>query len=142
MFFGQHRPRLDDKGRLILPARFRDGLADGVMLTKGQEDCIAVWPRAAFEEYAQSLRAGSQTSEQVRAYRRMLYSSVFPEVPDKQGRITIPPPLREWAHLDRDLVVNGNDETVEIWDESRWQAWESTQQQRFSSLDGEVVPMT
>lgn len=142
VFFGQHRPRLDDKGRLILPAKFRDELADGVALSRGQEDCIVVWPMAAFEQYAISLRAGSQTNEQVRSYRRVLYASVFDQVPDKQGRITVPPALREWAHLERDCVVNGNDTTLEIWNDANWQQWESTQRERFANLDGEVVPMT
>lgn len=142
MFFGQHRPRLDDKGRLILPAKFREELADGLVLTKGQENCIVVWPRVAFAQWAETLRAGSQTSESVRSYRRFLYSSAFDDTPDKQGRVTIPPPLREWAQLQRDCVVIGNDTTIEIWDEVGWQQWEAAQRERFSNLDGEVVPMT
>ena len=142
MFLGTHSPRLDDKGRLILPARFRDGLAEGLVITKGQEHCLVVWPSASFEEYAGRLRTGSVTNERVRAYTRMLFASAFADAPDKQGRVTIPATLRDYAGLTRDCVVVGADTRVEIWDSVAWDAYEQNQNQGFANLDGEVVPMS
>ena len=97
MFLGTHKPRLDDKHRVILPAKFRDALADGLVMTKGQDRCVVIYTSAGFAEYAAQLRVGSQTSEKVRAYTRVLFASAYDDVPDRQGRVTIPSHLREYA---------------------------------------------
>src|SRR3712207_1885914 len=105
MFLGTHTPRLDDKGRLFLPAKFRDELAGGVVITRGQERCLYVFTRAAFAAKAEELQSASLTSRSARDYGRMFFSSASDEVPDKQGRVTIPAALRQYAALDRDCVV-------------------------------------
>ncbi len=140
MFLGTHTPRLDEKGRLILPAKFRDGLAGGIVVTKGQEACLVVWPSGEFEEYATRLRTAAQTSQSVRAYTRVFFSSAFDEIPDKQGRITLPSSLREFAGLDRDCVVVGADTRVEIWDSAAWATYLAAQEPGFVELDSEVIP--
>ena len=86
MFLGTHAPLLDDKGRLVLPAKFREGLAAGLVLTKGQERSIVVWPAAEFASYAERLNEASRSDAQVRAYLRVLFSGAFDEIPDRQGR--------------------------------------------------------
>ena len=139
MFLGTHTPKLDDKGRLILPAKFRDLLADGLVMTKGQERCIIVWPHDEFGVHAESLRRRSQNNENVRAYTRVFFSSAFDDSADKQGRITIPVPLRQWAGLDRELVVVGADTRVEIWDVAAWNHYLTVQEPRFATLDEDVV---
>ena len=116
MFLGTHTPRLDDKGRLILPAKFRDELAGGVVITKGQERCLYVFPDAEFGRIAEQLRATPMTHKAARAYSRVFFASAHDEVPDRQGRVTIPGHLREYAGLDRELVVIGASTRVEIWD--------------------------
>jgi MraZ protein len=135
MFLGTHTPKLDEKGRLILPAKFRDPLNNGLVMTKGQERCVVIWPSAQFDTYAESLRARSQNNEKVRAFTRVFFSSAFDDVADKQGRVTIPAPLREWAGLDRDLVVVGADTRIEIWDAVAWTQYLAVQEPGFSSLD-------
>ena len=140
MFLGTHTPRLDEKGRVILPAKFREGLANGVVITKGQEACLVVWPTTVFEEYATRLRTAAQTSQSVRAYTRVFFSSAFDEIPDKQGRITVPSQLREFAGLDRDCVVVGADTRVEIWDAAAWATYLAEQEPGFVELDSEVIP--
>ncbi len=137
MFLGTHTPRLDDKGRLILPAKFRDHLRGGLVMTKGQDRCVIVWPQDQFDTFAQSLRDRSQSSEKVRAYTRVFFSSAFDDVADKQGRITIPSALRQWAGLDRELVVVGADTRVEIWDSAAWADYLATQEPGFASLNEE-----
>ena len=142
MFLGTHTPRLDEKNRLILPAKFRDALSSGLVMTKGQDRCLVIWTREGFSDYAESLRTGTQTTERTRAYTRVLFASAFDDVPDKQGRITIPPTLREYAGLDRDCVVVGADTRIEIWDAVAWESYLSGTEQSFVELDGEVVPPT
>ncbi|MBU6277889.1 MAG: division/cell wall cluster transcriptional repressor MraZ [Actinomycetales bacterium] len=140
MFLGTHAPRLDDKGRLVLPAKFRDGLAAGLVMTKGQERSVVVWPAAEFATYAERLNEASRSDAAVRAYVRVLFSGAFDEIPDKQGRITVPQSLREYAGLDRDVMVVGNGTTIEIWDSNAWSSYLAGQEDAFSTLSEEVVP--
>ena len=140
MFLGTHAPRLDDKGRLVLPAKFRDGLAAGLVMTKGQERSVVVWPAAEFASYAERLNEASRSDAAVRAYVRVLFSGAFDEIPDKQGRITVPQSLREYAGLDRDVMVVGNGTTIEIWDSNAWSSYLAGQEDAFSTLSEEVVP--
>jgi len=140
MFLGTHTPRMDEKFRVILPAKFRDALATGLVITKGQERCLVVWPTAEFTDYAEKLRTAAQTSSDVRAYTRVFFSSAFDEQPDKQGRITLPPSLRDYAGLERELVVVGADTRIEIWDSSAWETYLNRVEPGFADLDGEVVP--
>ena len=91
MFLGTHTPKLDDKGRLILPAKFRDELADGLVITRFQERCLAIWPISSFVDMTKTVRSASSSQQGVRDYQRMLASGASDETPDKQGRITIPP---------------------------------------------------
>jgi MraZ protein len=140
MFFGTHTPRLDEKSRLILPAKFRELLSSGLVITKGQERCLVVWPRAEFDEYSKRLRTAAQTNSNVRAYIRTFFSSVSDEQPDKQGRITLPPALRDFAGLDRDCVVIGTDTRIEIWDAKAWDTYLANSEAGFVDLDGEVIP--
>src|SRR5256885_4025249 len=100
MFLGTHTPRLDDKGRLILPAKFRDELAGGVVITKGQERCLYVFPAPEFQRIAGQLREQPMTHKAARAYSRVFFASAHDEVPDKQGRVTIPAHLREYGGAD------------------------------------------
>jgi len=140
VFLGTHSPRLDDKNRVILPAKFRDALAEGLVMTKGQDRCLVVWTRTGFADYAESLRNAPQTTEQTRRYTRVLFASAYDDVPDKQGRITIPAQLREYAGLTRECVVVGADTRIEIWDGAAWESYLADTEQSFVELDREVVP--
>ena len=140
MFLGTHHPKLDDKGRLSMPAKFRDGLVGGVVLTKGQDRSLAVWPIAEFTEYAARIQEASRSDGKARAYSRVFFSSAFDQVPDRQGRITIPAQLREYAGVDRDCVVVGNHSTLEIWDSHAWENYLAAQEPEFAEVSQEVVP--
>jgi MraZ protein len=140
MFLGTHAPRLDEKGRLVLPAKFREGLSAGVVLTKGQDRSIVVWPAAEFAAYAERLNEASRSDARVRAYLRVLFSGAFDEIPDRQGRVTMPAALREYAGLDRDVMVVGNGTTVEIWDSAAWGTYLQGQEEGYSDLSEEVIP--
>ncbi len=140
MFLGTHTPRLDDKGRLILPAKFRDQLAPGLVITRGQERCLFVYPLQEFEALHEQLRQAPSSSKMARDYQRVLLSGASDEVPDKQGRITIPPNLRSYASLDRDVAVIGAGSRVEIWDAAAWETYLAEQEPEFASTAQEVVP--
>ncbi len=140
MFLGTHTPRLDDKGRMFLPARFRDELQGGLVITKGQDRCLYVWTRAGFEELTARVRGTSFTDKRSRDFLRILFSGASDEIPDKQGRITIPPVLRAYARLGRDCVVIGAMDRVEIWDAGSWQGYADQQEDAFSQMSEEVMP--
>jgi MraZ protein len=140
VFLGTHAPRLDDKGRLILPAKFREQLAAGIVLTRGQERCLYAFPMREFEEMHTKLRQAPVTSKQARDYLRVFLSGAADEVPDKQGRITIPPALRKYAGLTKDLAVIGAGTRIEIWDAEAWETYLAEQEQAFAETAEEVVP--
>jgi MraZ protein len=140
VFLGTHTPRLDDKGRLFLPARYRDEVAGGVVITKGQESCLFVFTRPEFAKRAEALQAAPLSAKSSRDYARIFFGSAFDEVPDKNGRISIPAGLRSYAGLDRDVVVVGANTRLEIWDAAAWADYETAQEQAFSTLEEEVLP--
>lgn len=140
MFFGSHSPRLDDKGRLFLPAKFREALSGGLVITKGQERCLYVFPVEEFRRITEALSQAPVTAKAARDYTRVLFASASDEEPDRQGRVTIPPRLREYAGLRRDCVVNGANTRVEIWDAAAWATYEAEQEQAFADLSEEVLP--
>ena len=140
MFFGTFTPRLDDKGRLILPAKFREGLSEGLVITRGQERCLYVWSQGEFEEFTSKLQSAPMTVKGSRDFVRMLFAGASDEQPDKQGRITIPPMLREYASLGRECVVIGAMNRIEIWDADAWARYTAEQESQFSNLSEEIFP--
>lgn len=135
MFLGEHQHTLDEKGRVILPARFRDRLSGGLVFAAGQDRCIDVYPVGTFERRVAELRALPREDQRVRAYLRTLLAGAHQDTPDGQGRVTVPPRLRQYAGLDRDLTVVGADEKVEIWDRATWGAYRDEAEQLFAGLD-------
>ena len=140
MFLGTHTPRLDDKGRLILPAKFRAQLAAGLVVTRGQERCLFLLPMDEFGRMYEQVRQAPVTSRQARDYLRVFLSGASDELPDKQGRISIPPVLREYASLDKDVIVIGSMNRIEIWDPTAWASYSEEQEQVFAELSDEVFP--
>ncbi|GAA2106620.1 MULTISPECIES: division/cell wall cluster transcriptional repressor MraZ [Brevibacterium] len=140
MFLGTHMQRLDDKGRLILPAKFRDELESGLVLTRGQERCLSVFSMQEFESVHEQMRAAPMTSKEARDYLRVFLSGASAETPDKQSRITVPLTLRQYAGLDRDVAVIGMGNRAEIWDAPTWEAYLAETEQGFADRADEVIP--
>ena len=140
MFLGTHTPKLDDKGRLILPAKFRDELADGLVITRFQERCLAIWPISSFVDMTKTVRSASSSQQGVRDYQRMLASGASDEIPDKQGRITIPPHLRSYAGLDKDCVVVGAIDRVEVWNAGAWEQYSTDKESAYADLNQTLFP--
>ena len=140
MFLGTHAPKLDEKGRLFLPAKYRDELASGVVITKGQERCLYLFPHDEFARITEALRTAPVTAKAVRDYSRVFFASASDEVPDKQGRITVPAALRGYAGLQRDCAVIGANTRLEIWDAHAWETYLAEQEDSFSGAAEEVLP--
>ncbi|MBV9487737.1 MAG: division/cell wall cluster transcriptional repressor MraZ [Frankiaceae bacterium] len=138
MFLGTFSPRLDDKGRVFLPAKFREELSGGLVITKGQERCLRVYPVAEFTRITERFRDAPITAKQTRDYTRMMFAGAHDEIPDRQGRVTIPAPLRAYAGLDRDCAVVGMNTALEIWDATTWAEYEASQEEAFANLSEEV----
>lgn len=140
MFLGTFSPRLDDKNRLILPAKWRAAFDGGIVMTRGQERCVFAFPRAAFEGLVDDLAGAPLSNRDTREYARMLLAGAQDEVPDKQGRITVAPLLREYAGLSRDLAVLGVGRRLEIWDAATWQDLQQAGEQAYAERSTEILP--
>lgn len=140
MFLGTFSPKLDEKGRVILPAKFREELGEGLVITRGQERCLYVFSEQEFGEMHNRVRQAPITSKQSRDFMRVFLSGAHSEVPDKQHRVTIPAGLREYASLDRDLVVIGAGSRAEIWNAESWQQYLDEQEAVFADIEDEVIP--
>lgn len=140
MFLGTHNPKLDDKGRLTLPAKFREPLAGGLMITKGQDHCLFVFPRVEFEQMARKVAEAPFTNEAVRAYQRYLFAGTDEQRPDGQGRIAIAPELRRYSGLAKDCVVIGAITRLEIWNAEAWQRYLDDNEENYAQAREEVLP--
>jgi MraZ protein len=140
MFLGTYTPKLDEKNRLFLPAKFREQLAGGLVVTKSQEFCLAVWPLEDFMNEAKRVQRTPVTVRESREYGRFLAMRATEDTPDKQGRITITPQLKEYAGLDREVVVIGALERVEIWNPERLATWEAEQSPKFAEMSEDIFP--
>jgi MraZ protein len=121
MFIGEYAHSLDEKGRVIIPAKFRDRLR-GAVMTKGPDGCLCIYPSEEWERVASEARERSRAGARERQTARSFFAGATEAEPDKQGRVALPPPLRDFAGLDREVVVAGVFSRVEIWDRERWRA--------------------
>ena len=140
MLLGTHTPKLDEKGRVILPSKFRDDLGPGVVITRGQERCLYVFSTAEFERVYERIREAPLTNKQARDFQRMFLSGASAEKPDSQNRVTIPPHLRSYAGLERDLVVTGVGAHAEVWNADAWNAYAESNEDTYSDMEQEVIP--
>jgi MraZ protein len=142
VFLGEYEHSLDAKGRVILPAKFRAQLEDGCVLTKGQDNCLEVYPRDEWERRVARLKEAQRSSLAARNFMRMFFSGASDDGPDKQGRLSIPESLRRYAGLERDVVVAGTGGTVEIWDSGRWAEHMRSTEPAYSQIDQSASEFT
>ena len=140
MLLGTHTPKLDEKGRLFLPAKFRDELSDGVVITRGQERCLYVFSAKEFAEIHEKLRQAPASVKGALDFFRVLLSGASDETPDKQGRVVLPSLLRSYAGLTKDLVIIGVGSRAEIWDATAWTEYLAQNEENFANQVEEVIP--
>ncbi|WP_184403281.1 division/cell wall cluster transcriptional repressor MraZ [Geomicrobium halophilum] len=134
MFMGEYKHAIDEKGRLIIPSKFRDELGEQFVITRGMDQCVFVYPRTEWEQLEQKLKTLPFTKKDARAFTRFFFSGASEAAFDKQGRVNIPSSLREYALLERDCVVIGVSRRVEIWNQSIWEEYFAESEASFSDI--------
>ncbi len=134
MFFGEFEYKIDEKGRVPIPPKFRQELKDGVVLITGIESCITAYPLSEWKKLAATLTGGSVTRSKLRKLNRALFASAFKLDIDGQGRVALPTPLREYAEIEDEVIIVGANNYFELWNKDQWlrekaisreQAWQS-----------------
>lgn len=121
MFYGEYDYKIDEKGRVPVPPRFRSALKDGIVLTPGVEKCITAYTAAEWKKLSAALTGGTLTRSKMRRLSRAIFATAFSTKIDNQGRIPIPAPLREHAGITDDVVIAGANSYLEIWDSVLWE---------------------
>jgi MraZ protein len=123
LFYGEYRHTLDTKGRLIVPSKFREGLGEKFIVTKGLDNCLFVYSMEEWETLVNKIKLLPFTDKAVRAFSRFFFAGATEIEIDKQGRINIPPNLREYAELQKEVYVIGVSTRVELWNKERWDSY-------------------
>ncbi|MFZ7104943.1 MAG: division/cell wall cluster transcriptional repressor MraZ [Peptococcaceae bacterium] len=139
MFMGEYQHNIDDKGRLIMPAKFRDELGDKFVVTKGLDGCLFVYPMEEWKVLEGKLRNLPFTKSDARAFARFFFSGATECELDKQGRILLPPNLREHAQLQKDTFIIGVSSRLEIWSKEVWEAYSSQTEGSYEELAEKMV---
>ena len=124
MFLGEYEYKIDQKGRLAIPTEFRKGFMEGIVLARGLEKCIAVYPLPEWEKIAQRLVTLPPTRSKARRINRFPFATAFNLDFDGQGRIALPPPLRQYAEIKDTVIIAGVNNYLEIWSEESWESEE------------------
>ncbi len=138
---GEYAHTIDAKGRLIIPARFREGLGDSFVVTKGLDNCLFVYPQQEWAALEQKLKSLPFTRADARAFVRFFFSGATECELDKQGRILIPANLRDYARLSKDVVVLGVSSRVEIWSRERWDEYNNSAEEHFEEIAEKIVDL-
>lgn len=134
MFLGEYQHSIDEKGRIIMPARFRDQLGERFIITRGLDGCLFVYPMQEWEKLAGGVQNLPLARKDARIFSRMLFSGAAECECDKQGRISIPASLREYAAIQRDVVTIGVSSRIEIWAQDKWQAINQAGSEKYEEL--------
>ncbi|MFA5523581.1 MAG: division/cell wall cluster transcriptional repressor MraZ [Tissierellales bacterium] len=134
MFIGEYQHSLDIKGRLIVPAKFRDDLGDVFIITKGLDNCLFVYPKDEWKVLEEKLKLLPLTRKDARAFVRFFFSGATECELDKQGRILIPGNLREHCRIEKDAVVIGVSNRVEIWSKEEWNLYNDDEDLSYESI--------
>lgn len=140
LLLGTYTPKIDAKGRLALPAKLRSQLGAGMVMARGQERCVYLLPIAEFRSIAMRIQRTSMGNKAARDYLRVFLSGAVDQQPDRQGRVLIPPMLRDYASLGNDVVVIGVGTRAEIWDRKAWESYLQDKEQGYSDIADDVLP--
>ncbi len=121
MFIGEHQHSLDEKGRIIIPSKFRADLGVEFVMTKGLDNCLFVYPKGEWQILEDKLKTLPITNKDARAFVRFFFSGATESTLDKQGRVLIPSNLRDHSKLDKDAVIIGVSTRIEIWSKDQWE---------------------
>lgn len=134
MFIGEYLHTLDNKGRVTIPSKFRDGLEGDFVMTKGLDNCLFLYPMEEWQEIELKLKKLPLTNRESRAFLRFFFAGASEGRIDKQGRILIPPNLREFIEADKELVIIGISTRVEIWSKEKWDEYNSNEDLSYEEI--------
>ncbi|WP_026674383.1 division/cell wall cluster transcriptional repressor MraZ [Alkalihalobacterium bogoriense] len=139
MFMGEYRHNVDEKGRLIIPAKFRDGLGESFVITRGLDRCLFVYPEEEWKQLEAKLKTLPFTKKDARAFTRFFFSGATECELDKQGRVNIVSPLRDFAEIEKECVIIGVSNRVEIWSKGIWEEYFAESEESFSEIAENIV---
>ena len=140
MFYGEFDYKLDDKGRVPVPPRFRNALKDGLVLTVGAEKCITAYTATEWKKLSSSLTSNPLTRSKMRRLNRALFATAFVANVDGQGRIALPAPLREHAQIADEVVIVGLNTNLEIWNKALWEEEKNISQEQAWQIIESLEP--
>lgn len=139
MLMGEFHHTIDSKGRVIMPAKFRADLGDTFILTRGMDGCLFGYPMVKWQEIEQKLDSLPLNKKDARAFVRFFYSAATENEVDKQGRINIATPLFKFAKLQKNCVIVGVSDRIEIWDEARWEEVNQEAEENFDEISENLM---
>ena len=139
MFMGEYHHTIDLKGRMIVPAKFRDGLGEAFVLTRGLDQCLFGYPMSEWQIIEEKLKTLPLTKKDARAFTRFFFSGATECEIDKQGRINIATPLLQYAKLEKECVVLGVSNRIELWSKSIWENYVAEQEDSFEEIAENMI---
>ena len=140
LLLGTYTPKIDAKGRVALPAKFRSQLGQGLVMARGQERCVYLLPFDEFRRIASQIQRTSVGNKAAREYLRVFLSGAVDQEPDKQGRVVVPQMLRDYANLGSDIVVIGVGTRAELWNKDAWESYLAQKEEGYSDIADDVLP--
>ena len=134
MFIGEYKHNLDEKGRLAIPTKFRKDLAKGVVITRGLDNCLFLYPQEQWEKLASKLSSLPISQTNSRAFSRLMLAGAMDVELDRQGRVIIPDYLRKYATIKKKTVITGLYNRLEIWDEEQWEKYKNSTEKNSSEI--------
>jgi len=139
MFMGEYQHSLDEKGRLIIPAKFRDILGENFILNRGLDNCLYVYPHSEWKILEEKIKELPTANPETRAFVRLFFSGAVEAELDKQGRVVIPQHLREHAQIEKDVYVIGVSTKVEIWSKENWENYSAQTKQSYEDFAQSII---
>lgn len=134
MFMGEYKHNTDEKGRMIMPAKFRDSLGESFVVTRGLDQCLFVYPLTEWHILEEKIKKLPLTKKDARAFTRFFFSGATECEIDKQGRINLPAPLLKYAQIEKACAVIGVSNRVEIWSEANWEEYMDESESTFTEI--------
>jgi MraZ protein len=139
MFMGEYHHNIDNKGRIIVPSKFRDDLGEMFIITRGLDQCLFGYPLTEWKQLEEKLKGLPLTKKDARAFTRFFFSGATESELDKQGRINIPAPLLQYAKLEKECVVLGVSNRIEIWSKQIWEDYFSQSEDSFAEIAENMI---
>ncbi len=134
MFFGEYSHNIDDKGRLIIPSKFRESLSGQFVLTKGLDCCLFVFSLDEWEKFEEKLKALPVSDKNARAFTRFFFAGASDCELDRQGRVSVPASLRKYAKISKEVTIIGVSNRLEIWDNQVWQEYNQSEDLDYEDI--------